>query len=70
MTKPVTEGDVKRILSNPFYAIQVDESMCVPHETLISEEDWIKSAVKLVEEIGVEEYMKNLLENLKGNYVT
>lgn len=67
--RKLTEGDIERILSNPFYCIQVDETFSLKHKPLISEEDWIKGGARLIKEIGAEEYLKHLLENLKGNYV-
>ena len=58
-----------RMFSNPFYCMTIDETMCTPHEPLITEETFISVGVKLIAEIGAEAYLKNLLENLKGNYV-
>jgi hypothetical protein len=43
--------------------------MCEEHEPLIDEEIWIKSAIRGIEENGAELFLKNLLENLKGNFV-
>jgi hypothetical protein len=66
----MNEKDLKRIFSNPFYCLpKVDEIFATEHEPLVTEEVFIKSGVKLIEEIGSEEYLKNLLENLKGNFV-
>ena len=36
---------------------------------MISEEQWISAATKLIKESGPEVFLRNLLENLKGNYV-
>ena len=30
------------MIANPFYAINIDEGLAVPHEPLISEDDWVK----------------------------
>jgi len=38
------------------------------HEPLISEEDWVKANVSLIQELGPETYLRNLLSILKGNY--
>jgi len=40
----------------------------VPHEPLISEDNWVKAKVRLIEELGAEPYLRNLLSVLKGNY--
>ena len=61
-------GDVARMVANPFYAINIDEGLALPHEPLISEDDWVKANVGLIEELGPEAYLRNLLSILKGNY--
>jgi hypothetical protein len=42
-----TPGDVTSMIANPFYAINIDEGLAVPHEPLISEDDWITANVWL-----------------------
>src|SRR5690348_6067900 len=63
-----TPGDVTGMITNPFYAINIDEGLAVPHEPLISEDDWIRANVRLIEELGAEPYLRNLLSVLQGNY--
>jgi hypothetical protein len=63
-----TPGDVASVIANPFYAINIDEGLAVSHEPLISEDDWITANVRLIEELGAEPYLRNLLLVLKGNY--
>ena len=46
----------------------MNEGLAVPHEPLISEDDWIMANVRLIEELGPEPYLRNLLSVLKGNY--
>jgi hypothetical protein len=53
-----TPTDVQRTLANPFYC--VDET--------IPEEEWIKAGVRLIGEIGAEQYLRLLLENVKANH--
>jgi len=36
---------------------------------MISEEDFIIGGARLIRELGPEEYLRHLLENLKGNFV-
>jgi hypothetical protein len=45
----------------------IDEGLAVPHELLISEDNWIEANVRLTEELGAEPYLRNLLSVLKGN---
>jgi hypothetical protein len=61
-------GDVTSMIANPFYAINIDEGLTVPYEPLISEDNWVKANVRLIEELGAEPYLRNLLSVLKGNY--
>ena len=63
-----TPGDVTSMIANPFYAINIDEGLAVPHEPLISEDDWVEANVRLIEELGAKPYLRNLLSVLKGNY--
>jgi hypothetical protein len=63
-----TAGDVAGIIANPFYAINMDQGLALPHEPVISEDDWIKANVGLISELGPEPYLRNLLSILKGNY--
>ncbi len=35
---------------------------------MISEDDWIKANVNLINELGAEPYLRNLLSIIKGNY--
>ncbi|HUY47816.1 MAG TPA: hypothetical protein VMV92_19145 [Streptosporangiaceae bacterium] len=61
-------GDVASMIANPFYAITIDEGLTLPHEPMISEDDWIKANADLIKELGPEPYLRNLLSVLKGNY--
>jgi hypothetical protein len=63
-----TPGDVAGMVANPFYAINIDQGLAIPHEPMISEDEWIKSNVNLIKELGTEPYLRNLLSVLKGNY--
>jgi len=61
-------GDVASMVANPFYAVNIDEQLALPHEPLISEDDWVRANVGLIKELGPEAYLRNLLSILKGNY--
>lgn len=68
--QPLTVEELQRILSNPFYAINIHPSHCEEHKPLVTEEMWIQAGVQSIKEGGAEKYLRNLLENLKGNYVS
>ena len=36
-----TPGDLRALLGNPFYAINIDPQLAEPHEPLVSEDEWI-----------------------------
>jgi len=61
-----TEDDVRRVTMNPFYAITVAPIFCEPHETIVSEDQWVAANVRLIEEEGAEAYLRRLLDLLKG----
>jgi len=63
-----TSGDITGMIANPFYAITIDEGLTLPHEPMISEDDWIEANVNLINELGPEPYLRNLLSVLKGNH--
>lgn len=63
-----TPGDVAALITNPFYAINIDPRLAEPHDPLISEDEWIAANLKEIEEQGAEAYLRNLLSVLKGNY--
>jgi len=64
-----TPADVTAMIDNPFYAIEIDEDLAIPHEPMISEDEWVKANVQLINELGSETYLRNLLAILKGNYL-
>jgi hypothetical protein len=58
------------MLANPFYAIEIDPSLAGPHETIVTEDQWIAAATRSIEEDGAETFLRNLLSVLKGSYPT
>jgi hypothetical protein len=69
MDKPFTEEELSKVLANPFYCLRsVHPIFAQDHDTLVSEEQWVKASANLIREIGAEKFLGLLLENLKGNY--
>ncbi|MBJ7903359.1 hypothetical protein IF655_08600 [Streptomyces sp. DSM 110735] len=60
---------VMGMLVNPFTAIEIDPSLAVPHEPVVSEDDWVHVMMRLIEEQGAEHALRVLLHTLKGDYV-
>jgi hypothetical protein len=61
-----TPGDVAALVCNPIYAIEISPDLALPHEPILDETTWIKANVKLIEELGAEAYLRNLLSVLKA----
>ncbi|MFF9053480.1 hypothetical protein ACF09Z_20315 [Streptomyces erythrochromogenes] len=57
------------VLINPFNAIEIDPSLAVPHEPMITEDQWVQVGVRLIEEHGAELALRALLRTLQGDYV-
>jgi len=70
MKNKLKAKDLDMIFSNPFYCLgQIDSTLCLPHTPMVSEEVFINVGVNYIKEFGARAYIKNLLENLKGNFV-
>ncbi|MFB9906217.1 hypothetical protein [Allokutzneria oryzae] len=64
-----TAGKVAMLMMNPVNAIEIDPTLALPHEPIISAEDWVKVNQRLVAELGEERYLRKLLEILQGGYL-
>jgi len=73
------------ILINPYYAINIDETLADSHEPMVSEDEWVRVQIRTITEdtLGVKvleltedqeqrisEYFHRLLNVLKGDYLT
>lgn len=64
-----TPEAVLGMMINPFNAIEIDPSLAVPHEPIVSEDEWVRIGVRLIEEHGAEFALRALLRTLKGDYL-
>jgi hypothetical protein len=62
------EHTLRTTLINPFYAVSIHPSLLGEHETLVSKEQWVKANARLIEEIGIEDWLAQLLATLEGNF--
>jgi hypothetical protein len=60
------ENDVKDMLINPFYAININPDLAAEHEPLVSEAQWLQANLRLIDEIGAEKWLERLLAVLQG----
>ncbi|MFB7832572.1 MULTISPECIES: hypothetical protein [unclassified Streptomyces] len=63
-----TPEAVLGMMINPFNAIEIHPSLTVPHEPMMTEDEWVRLGLRLVEENGVELALRALLKTLKGDY--
>lgn len=61
-----TEDSLQRIIINPFYAIAVAESLTEEHELSMGEAEWVRANASLMEEMGNERWLRQLLDVLEG----
>ncbi|MEU6357458.1 hypothetical protein ABZ896_50545 [Streptomyces sp. NPDC047072] len=64
-----TPEAVAGVLINPFNAVQIDPALAVPHEPILSEDEWVRLGLRTIEESGAEFFLRALLRILKGDYV-
>ncbi|ANW22037.1 hypothetical protein I3J09_21325 [Streptomyces clavuligerus] len=64
-----TPEQVAGIMINPHSAIRIDPSLTLPHEPLLTEEEWVQVNVRMIETNGAEFFLRALLRTLKGDYV-
>ncbi len=58
----------KAMLMNPYYAITLYPGLFGEHSPLTSEDDWVRANTNLIEQLGTEAYLRQLLAVLKGDY--
>lgn len=59
------EPYIDDLLINPFYAISISPNLMGEHEPLATKESWVKANIKLMDELGKEEWLKQLLHILE-----
>ena len=60
----LSRDDVRRVMVNPFYAIQISPTLSVGHEPIISREEWIKANTSAIQEEGAVLWLETLLSVL------
>jgi len=65
-----TAEDVRRIIINPFYAINIADSLFGDHPPMVSREEWVAANARLIDEFGQKEWLELLLDTLETGGVT
>lgn len=63
-----SETDVAAMLVNPFYAVTFSDDLFGEHQPMVSEDQWIAANTRLINELGAERYLRQLLTVLKGDF--
>jgi hypothetical protein len=65
---PMIDGeDVTNMLINPYYAVNIAPDLALEHEPIASESDWVRANIRLMDEIGAQEWLERLLAVLQGD---
>lgn len=59
----------KGVIANPFYAIKIYPLLCEEHSPSLTKKQWIAKNMEIVDEIGIEEWLKLLLDSLEGKFI-
>lgn len=62
------EKELVNQLINPYYAINIDPNLATDHQLQVTEDQWIATNFKLIDEIGLHEWLQRLLSVLQGDY--
>lgn len=62
------EDQTKHMLINPYYAINIEPDLASEHELTMPEKTWVQANVRLIDEIGSQEWLERLLAVLQGDY--
>ena len=59
--------DIRKMICNPVYCLgRVAPWIAEPPGPLVPVEQWVEAGAKLIEEIGAEAYLRQLIQNLRG----
>jgi hypothetical protein len=58
--------DVTNMLINPYYAVNIAPDLALEHDPIASEADWVRANIRLMDEIGAQEWLERLLAVLQG----
>jgi hypothetical protein len=64
------EHTIREVVINPFFAVTCAETLCIPHPPLVTKEQWIQANRALMNQMGVEPWLRQLLEVLETGGAT
>ena len=51
------------------YAIDIHPGLALPHDPIISEDDWVAANLRTIAEAGPEAFLRTIIDVLKGGYI-
>ena len=63
----MNDQNAKDLFINPYYAIKISPTLVSGHELMVSKEKWIQINSQLIDELGKEEWLKQLLAVLESD---
>ena len=62
----MNDQETKELFINPYYAINISPDFVNEHELMVTKEKWIEVNSRLIDELGNEEWLKQLLAVLES----
>lgn len=62
----MNDQETKELFINPYYAINISPDLVSEHELMVTKEKWIQVNARLIDELGKEEWLKQLLAVLES----
>lgn len=69
MEHKLNEEDMAAIFMNPYYAIDIHPSFFGEHKHMVTKEEWIKGNKLVIKEIGMDKWLRGLLDVLESGGV-
>ena len=59
--RPYTEDEIREIILNPYYAVNLKDSLFVNNSPQFAKEDWVLKNAELMSKIGIKTWLEKLL---------
>ena len=60
--RPYTEDEIREIILNPYYAVNLKDALFADSDPKLAKEDWVLLNAKLIEDIGVSAWLSEFLD--------
>lgn len=59
--RPYTEDEIREIILNPYYAVNLKDALFTDNDPKFAKEDWVLKNANLMSEIGIKTWLEKLL---------